>query len=74
MQGEPWPVEALPILDLAETFGFSAAKTGGHMARSMMLPDLTQLLRSVAAGATKEVCKDAVVNENVLGEVDFFQP
>ena len=36
-----------------------------------MLPDLTQLLRSVPEGATKEDYKNAIVSENVLGKPTF---
>lgn len=49
-------------------FGFSEKQTGGHMARSMMLSELTELLAAVTAGATVADYRRAIVDENALGK------
>lgn len=49
-------------------FGFSDKQTGGHMARSMMLSELTELLAAVPAGASVAGYRRAIVDENALGK------
>ncbi len=59
------------IPKFAEAYGFSTAKTGGHMARSMMLPEITQLFRALPPETTKDRYKIAIVDDNVLGKPTF---
>lgn len=61
----------LTIFKSAERFGFSAATTGGHMARSMMLPELMQLFRVLPVETTKPQYRDAILDGNVLGKTTF---
>jgi hypothetical protein len=55
----------------AERFGFSAKLTGGHMARSMMLTELSILLRAVPSEAKPPDYKRAILSDNVLGKPTF---
>jgi len=54
-----------------ESFGFSANPTGGHMARSMMLDELSTLISAVPAEASAGDYKQAVLDENTLGKPTF---
>ena len=49
-------------------FGFSTKLTGGHMARSMMLPELTALLQALSPEATLAQYRQAILEENVLAK------
>lgn len=49
-------------------FGFYSAITGVHMSRSMMLDELTLLLKGTRADASREAIRKAVVEENLLGK------
>lgn len=51
-----------------ESFGFSANRTGGHMARSMMLEDLLVLQNGYPQPTTKREFQVAIEDENVLGK------
>lgn len=51
-----------------EQFGFSNATTGAHMARSMMLDELTLVLKATREEASREAIRRAVVDENLLGK------
>lgn len=48
--------------------GFSDKQTGGHMARSMMLAELTDLVAALPVDATVADYRRAVVDENALGK------
>ncbi len=54
------------LLTRRSPFGFSDARIGGHLARSMMLLELTSLVRSLPASATKTDIARAVVDDNIL--------
>ena len=64
-------IVTLEIPKFAEAYGFSTATTGGHMARSMMLPEVTQLFRALPLDTTKELYKSAIIDDNVLGKPTF---
>jgi len=49
-----------------ESLGFSTKLTGGHMARSMMLSELTQLTREIPVVADREQYRVSIVEENIL--------
>lgn len=51
-----------------DAFGFYSAITGTHMSRSMMLDELTALLRGTREDASLEAMKKAIVEENLLGK------
>lgn len=51
-----------------DPFGFYHATTGAHMARSMMLNELTVLIRGTRSDASKEALQKVVVEENLLGK------
>ena len=51
-----------------DSFGFYSAITGTHMSRSMMLEELTALLRGTREDASLEAMKKAIVEENLLGK------
>ena len=53
-------------LKKSSPFGLSGAMTGGHLGRSMMLVEMTTLVRSLAADAGKETIVNAIQQENVL--------
>lgn len=52
----------------ASRFGLSTKQTGGHMARSIMLLELTDVFRSVPPDETTADYKRAIVEENALGK------
>ncbi len=54
-----------------ESFGFSANPTGGHMARSMMLDELSILVSMAAVDASVGDYKQAVLDDNALGKPTF---
>ena len=60
----PFPPELAPL-------GFSSNRTGGHMARSMMLRELTELCRSVPAELEPDGYQQIIVEENLLGKPTF---
>lgn len=51
--------------------GFSSNRTGGHMARSMMLQELTELCRSMPETAVPSDYQRAIEQENLLGKPTF---
>lgn len=51
-----------------ERFGFKFGKGGAHAARTMMLPELQDLLQSTPEGAKPADYRQAVVDENVLNK------
>ncbi len=59
---------ALEISRAAETFGFSTKRTGAHLARSMMLPELKALAGHVPPAAASQSYAHAIVSDNVLGK------
>lgn len=59
------------IAEELETFGFSANPTGGHMARSMMLDELSILVAAVPVDASAGDYKHAILEDNALGKPTF---
>lgn len=55
----------------AGAFGFSTRKTGGHMARSMMLAELRLLFGAVPADAGRADYRAAILEGNALGKPTF---
>jgi hypothetical protein len=55
----------------ATRFGFSARKSGGHMSRSMMLPELGLLLGATTADAARAEYRAAIVDDNILGKPTY---
>ena len=51
--------------------GFSVHRTGGHMARSMMLQELTELCRSMPEASIPSDYQRAIEQENLLGKPTF---
>lgn len=66
-------LDAVPLVipPQAKRFGFSTRKSSGHMSRSMMLPELRQLLAAVSAHAVRADYRIAIVEANVLGKPTF---
>ncbi len=60
-----------PIPPAGERFGFSTTQTGGHMARSMMLTEITNLFGSLPVEATLADYREAVLEKNSLGKPTF---
>jgi len=60
-----------PIPPASERFGFSVKQTGGHMARSMMLDELTLLVGSLPVEATLGDYRQAILEKNNLGKPTF---
>ena len=58
----------LAITKPAEAFGFSANRSGGHLSRSMMLPELTVLINQLPQAATLADYRTAIVDDNLLGK------
>jgi hypothetical protein len=52
-------------------FGFAVRRSGGHMSRSMMLPELRILLSAVPADAVRAEYRASIVGENALGKPTF---
>jgi len=52
-------------------YGFSGQKTGGHMARSMMLSELTSVFAAVPVNSGREEYQTAILERNVLGKPTF---
>lgn len=70
--GERVPVsDPLYISESARRFGFSTRKSGGHMARSMMLTELRILLAAVPAAAGRQDYRAAILEGNALGKPTF---
>lgn len=57
-----------PLGRLRREFGFKAGAGGAHMARTMMLADLTALLAAAPPEAKREEFNRLIVEENVLGK------
>ncbi len=53
---------------LSTRFGFRSGERGTHGSRSIMLPDLRQLLASTVADAAYDDYQAAIMEENVLGK------
>jgi hypothetical protein len=51
-----------------ESLGFSANRTGGHMARSMMLDEMSQLQSGLPITASKAEFQAAIETDNFLGK------
>lgn len=51
-----------------ENLGFKAALTGGHMARSMMLDEITTILTSTPVAASLEDVRRAIATDNILNK------
>lgn len=62
---------SLTIPASAERFGYSTNRTGGHMARSMMLEEMVVLNRALAPNALPADYKRAIIEENALGKPTF---
>lgn len=60
-----------PIPPASERFGFSVKQTGGHMARSMMLDELTLLVGALPAAAAPGDYRQAILENNSLGKPTF---
>ena len=54
-----------------ESLGFSAKLTGGHMARSMMLDEMTALTSTVPVEASLENYRQAILEDNTLGKPTY---
>ena len=63
--------DSLRIPAFATGFGFSTRKSGGHMARSMMLADLHLLFGAVPANAGRADYRAAILEGNALGKPTF---
>ena len=57
-----------PLPQSFEQFGFSANRTGGHMARSMMLVEMRQLHEALPVEASLDDYRSAIEERNVLGK------
>ena len=55
----------------AKALGFSVNTAGAHLARSMMLNELTRLLQSTSSTATTDQYRHAIVEENLLGKPTY---
>jgi hypothetical protein len=60
-----------PIPPASDYFGFSANRTGGHLARSMMLTELTLLTRALPVDAALGDYRRAILDDNVLGKPTY---
>lgn len=60
--------EQQPSATIQERFGFSHGLNSAHMARTMMLDELNQLLDSVPVTSPKEVYVQAIEEDNCLGK------
>lgn len=58
--------QAPAITPELEAFGFSAKQTGGHMARSMMLPEIKAVCQGAPQSAGPADYEIAIVSENLL--------
>ncbi len=58
----------LTITKDTEVFGFSTNRSGGHLSRSMMLPEITTLTELLPPDASGPDYPDAVIDKNVLGK------
>ncbi len=56
------------MIDCNDLFGFSKTKVGGHTSRSMMLVEMSSLVRAMPVNITKEDIKKAVIEENILNK------
>jgi hypothetical protein len=61
-------ISALTIPPSATRFGFSLRRSGGHLSRSMMLPELQTLLAAVSPEGGRADYRAAIVDVNVLGK------
>ncbi|AUB81923.1 hypothetical protein [Candidatus Thiodictyon syntrophicum] len=61
----------LAIPPHATGFGFSLRRSGGHLSRSMMLPELRLLFAAVPATAGRADYRTAILEGNVLGKRTF---
>jgi hypothetical protein len=59
------------IAPQATRFGFSARKSGGHMSRSMMLPELGLLFGATTKDAGRGEYRTAIVDDNILGKPTY---
>ena len=59
------------ILLHLESLGFFANLTGGHMARSMMLDEMTALTSTVPVEASLENYQQAILEDNTLGKSTY---
>lgn len=64
-------ISTLSIPPGATRLGFSVRRSGGHMSRSMMLPELRLLLAAVPANARRAEYRAAIVDDNALGKPTF---
>ncbi len=55
----------------ATVFGFSLRRSGGHLSRSVMLPELGLLFAAVPVTAGRADYRAAILDENVLGKPTF---
>jgi hypothetical protein len=60
--------ELFDSIAVVTSYGFSEARSGGHMARSMMLQELRMLLDATAKDADRAAYATAIVTENALGK------
>jgi hypothetical protein len=51
--------------------GFSNNRTGGHMARSMMLEEISTLCKNLPSDTLLETYKKAILDDNILGKPTF---
>ncbi len=62
------PQHTAPAAALPARFGFRSGERGTHASRSIMLADLSQLLASTPASATRDDYRAAILDENALGK------
>lgn len=67
----PITISERPFPHEMEPLGFSARRSGGHMARSMMLAELTILMRLLPADASQADYQRAIEEDNALGKPTF---
>lgn len=65
MNALPLKMPARMVHDLA-SFGFTNARVGGHSSRSMMLPEMEALVRTMPLTTNEKDFAKAVIEENVL--------
>lgn len=61
-------VDKTPIPEQFVAFGFSSNRTGGHMARSMMLTEMRQLYETLPLEASLDEYRRAIEERNVLAK------
>lgn len=61
-------LKSLSNIKSIESFGFKLSGGGAHISRTMMLKEITKLLKALPASATIEEYRKATIEENLLGK------